>query len=258
MTFEHEHLNPNKFSDSAGTPWAGRAFDANNYAGDDGSAPEALMAVIARFHSQEASAEQVVDAIRESRLLVPLLANLGESEIGEHGHLVDKSAELSIVTVATPDEQNGMPVFSSVAAMQRWNPTARPVPVDARRVALAAVVEENTRVILDPESETEFAIRRPAIAAIAQDQNWLHPVRNSAVSEAIAEIVTQSPEFIDFKLVDADPKSHLRFAELELQLTLQPGLNQQQVAELMQNLAMGLGQSAEIAEHVDSLRVKLA
>ena len=128
-------MNSNRFSDSAGTPWSGRAFDVNNFAGDDGSAPAALISAIAKFHSGEALAEDVVDAIRESRLLIPLLADLGESEIGSHGQKVDKSAELSIVTVATPDDQNGLPVFSSVAAMQKWNPIARPVPADARRVA---------------------------------------------------------------------------------------------------------------------------
>jgi hypothetical protein len=35
-------------------------------------------------------------------------------------------------------------------------------------------------------------------------------------------------------------------------------LSEERVAELMQALAIGLGESAEIAEHVDSLRVKLA
>lgn len=258
MTFEREHINPNEFTDSAGTPWAGRSFDVNNFAGDDGSAPELLIETISNFHIGTASAEQVVDAIRESRLLIPLLAQLGESEEGAHGQTVDKSAELSIVTVATPDDQNGLPVFSSVAAMQRWNPTARPIPVDARRVALAAVVEENTRVILDPESNTEFAIRRPALAAIAQDLNWVHPVRNKEVHDAIAAVIAKSPDFIAFDVIDCDPKSRLHFAELELQLTLKPGLSEERVAELMQGLAIGLGESGEIAEHVDSLRVKLA
>ena len=258
MTFEHEHINTNKFTDSSGTPWAGRSFDVNNFAGDDGSAPARLIEVIAEFHDGLAMAEQVVDAIRESRLLIPLLAHLGESEEGAHGQTVDKSAELSIVTVATPDDQNGLPVFSSVAAMQLWNPTARPIPVDARRVALAAAVEENTRIILDPESKTEFAIRRPAIAAIAHNLNWVHPVRNQEVHNSIAAVIAKSPDFIGFDLLDCDPKSRLHFAELELQLTLKPGLSEERVAELMQALAIGLGESGEIAEHVDSLRVKLA
>lgn len=258
MAFEGEYMNPNRLSDSAGTPWAGREFDVNNFAGDDGSAPAKLIEAIAKFHRQEVNAEAVVDELRESRLLIPLLAQLGESEIGAHGQKVDKSAELSIVTVATPDDQNGLPVFSSVAAMQRWNPAARPVPADARRVALAAAAEENTRVILDPESDTEFAIRRPAIAAVAQGLNWVHPARNKSVFDEIDRITSQFELFEGFQLEDCDPKSRLHSAELLLQLTLKPGLDQAAVESLMQNFAVKLGESETIAEHVDSLRVKLA
>ena len=258
MTSDHEHINQNKFSDSAGTPWAGRAFDVNNFSQDDGSPPEALLHALLEFREGRANAESVVNAIRESRLLIPLLADLTEIADGAHGQKVDKGADLSIVTVATPDEQNGLPVFSSVAAMQRWNPKARPVPADARRVALAAVVEDNTRIILDPESETEFAIRRPAIAAIAQDLNWVHPARNAAVHQAIQNVTSAVEEFLSFDLVDGDALSRLHSAELQLELHLKPGLSQERLAELMQRLAIGLGESAEIAEHVDSLRVKLA
>jgi hypothetical protein len=258
MTFEHEHINPNRFTDSAGTPWQGREFDVNTFAGDDGSAPQALIEVLEKFRKQEALAEDVVDVIRESRLLIPLLANLGDSEEGAHGHKVDKSAELSIVTVGTPDDQNGLPVFSSVAAMQRWNPLARPVPADSRRVALAAAAEENTRVILDPENETEFAIRRPAIAAIAQGLTWVHPARNLKVFEELKSIVEQFGHFLKLELQDCDPQSRLHSAELLLEMTLSPGLSQEQVNELMQGFAMKLGESELIAEHVDSLRVKLA
>ena len=258
MTFEHEHINENRFSDSAGTPWAGREFDVNNFAGDYGSAPAPLIAALKKFQNGEALAEDVIDAIRQSRLLIPLLANLGESEVGAHGHKVDKSAELSIVTVATPDDQNGLPVFSSVAAMQKWNPIARPVPADARRVALAAAAEENTRIILDPENETEFAIRRPAIAAIAQGLNWVHPARNLQVFEELKRIVQQFDHFMMFELQDCDPQSRLHSAELMLVMTLSPGFSQEEVAELMQRFAVKLGESELVAEHVDSLRVKLA
>jgi hypothetical protein len=258
MTFENEHMNSNRFSDSAGTPWSGRAFDVNNFAGDDGSAPAALISAIAKFHSGEAIAEDVVDAIRESRLLIPLLADLGESEIGSHGQKVDKSAELSIVTVATPDDQNGLPVFSSVAAMQKWNPIARPVPADARRVALAAAAEGNTRIILDPENETEFAVRRPAIAAIAQELTWVHPARNLQVFEELSSIVAQFDSFLKLELQDCDATARLHSAELLLVMTLVPGLDQETVADLMQNFAIKLGESELVAEHVDSLRVKLA
>jgi hypothetical protein len=65
-------------------------------------------------------------------------------------------------------------------------------------------------------------------------------------------------DFLGFELVDEDVSSRLHSAELMLELRLKPGLPEERVAELVQQLAIGLGESAEIAEHVDSLRVKLA
>ena len=73
----NEHINPNRFTDSAGTPWEGRSFDQNSFADDDGKAPPELIQAITKFRAGAAGAEAAVDQLRVSRLLVPLRANLG-------------------------------------------------------------------------------------------------------------------------------------------------------------------------------------
>ena len=70
-------------ADSAGIPWAGRSFEPNEHASDDGSAPPAFVTALARFRAGEAGPEAVVDALREARLLMPLVAELGESGVGQ-------------------------------------------------------------------------------------------------------------------------------------------------------------------------------
>lgn len=256
---EHDHLfNQDPNADSAGVPWAGRAFEANPFANDDGSADANLIGELSKLRAGHGSVEGVVDAFRSARLLVPLLANLGDAEMGAHGQMVDKSADLAIVTVETPDQQDGLPVFSSVESMKAWNETARPVPVDARKAALAAAQEGNTRIILDPGSATEFVIRRPAIAAIAQSLPWLHPVKDERVQAAFAEATSGINEILGFELKDIDPQSVLAAAEVQLELRLVSGLDREQLDEIMQQLAKALAASHDIAEYVDSLRVKLA
>ena len=99
-----------KYSDSAGVPWEGRSFEQNAFAEDDGKTPKALAAALADVPIDKSA---LVAALTDSRLLIPLIATLGESEQGSHGQLVDKSAELAIVAVATPDKQTAIPVFSS-------------------------------------------------------------------------------------------------------------------------------------------------
>jgi len=255
----HDHLyNQDPLADSAGVPWAGRGFEPNNFANDDGSADPALIFALEALRGGCGNVEAVVDAFRSARLLVPLLAKLGESEIGAHGQVVDKSADLSIVTVETPDQQNGLPVFSSVESMKTWNPNARPVPVDAAKAALAAAQEGNTRIILDAGSPTEFVIRRPAIAAVAQGLPWMHPVKDERVKVAFAAATAGAPEILSFELIDLDPQSVLAAAEVQLQLRLVANLERDELDRVLQGLAKALAESSDIAEYVDSLRVKLS
>lgn len=253
-----EHINPDRFADSAGVPWAGRSFDENPYSDDNGEADAKLVAAIEGLHAGTGSAEQVVDAFRDARLLIPLLADLGEAGEGAYGQRVDKSADLSIVTVATPDGLDGLPVFSSVAAMAAWNPTARPVPSSASRAALAAAQEGNTRIILDPGSPTEFVLRRVAIAAVAQQLPWRPPHLRAEVATEFARVFQAYDAVADFELEAGDPLQLLRGAELLLVLKLKQGLTQDEFDELMKAIAQDLSQSAIVADYVDSLRVKIA
>lgn len=255
---DHDHLyNQDSLADSAGVPWEGRAFEANSFSNDDGSADATLTAALGSLRAGTGSVENVVAAFRSARLLVPLLAKLGESEVGAHGQVIDKSAELAIVTVETPDQQNGLPVFSSVESMKTWNSAARPVPVDAVKAALAAAQEGNTRIILDAGSPTEFVIRRPAIAAVAQGLPWVHPVRDDRVRAAFAAATAGSPEILGFELHDIDAQSVLAAAEVQLELRLVPDLERDELDRVLQSLAKALAESHDIAEYVDSLRVKL-
>jgi hypothetical protein len=158
--------------------------------------------------------------------------------------------------VLTPDNQKALPVFSSVATMTKWNPDARPVPNDGRKVCLAAASEGNTRIVLDPLSETELVIRRPAIAAIAQGFDWVPPERNPEVVEIINLSVEEIPEVESFTLVCGDPTARLRGQELLLVVYLQPGLSELELKGIEGKLFEQLGASERFVELVDSLAVK--
>jgi hypothetical protein len=250
-------MNPNRFSDSAGVPWEGRELEENRFAGDDGSAPEQFLTAISGFRAGELGQAAVVDVLRVSRLLVPLLAQLGESEIGANGLKVDKSAELSIVTVKSPDDQDALVVFSSVAAMQRWNPSSRPVPTDAIRVCLAAASQLSTRVVVDPGSDTEFVIRRPAIARIAQSLDWQPAELNQEVRAVVRDSVANESQVIDFELSSADPEAKLAGAELQVALKLVNGSSPADVRELLERVSKRWSESEAFASAVDSVSIKL-
>lgn len=244
-------------SDSAGVPWEGRSFDHGPASDDDGSVPAALALALSRFRQGEVGVAAVVDALRQSRLLIPLVAQLGDSGIGDHGHTVDKSAELSIVTVAGPDGRNVMPVFSSVDAMRRWKPLARPVPADAVRVALAAASEGTELVVLDPTSPTEFVIRRPALWAIAQSQPWIPSYLDGGVLEQFEASVADEPAVASVMLTAGDADARLAGPELVVELALLPGLARTELDALLARLQERWTASEAIAARVDSLAVRL-
>jgi hypothetical protein len=247
---------PSKFTDSAGVPWAGRSFDINPYSGDNGEADANLIEAISKFQSGQLGSAEVLRAVGQARLLIPLIANLGEGEQGAHGHQVDKSADLSIVTVLTPDNQRALPVFSSVATMTRWNPDARPVPNNGRKVALAAASEGNTRLVLDPMSETEFVVRRPGIAAVAQDLPWINPASNPEVVDIVNSLLADIGSVESFTLVEGDPTCKLLGQELLVVLYLEPGLSELKLKQLEEGFFEKIANSERFVELVDSVGVK--
>ncbi len=200
----------------------------------------------------------MVDALRESRLLIPLIAHLGDSGHNEHGQLVDKSQELSIVTVSGPDGRTVLPVFTSVAAMSAWNPRARPVPADAVRVALAAASEQTDLVVLDPTSDTEFVLRRPALWAIAQAQRWIPSYLDNDVLTEFLAAAEPEPSVVAVQLAPGDPDARLAGAELLVHLSLVDGLDRGALDGLLARLQQRWSESEIIAVRVDSLKVQLA
>ena len=215
------------------------------------------MAAIGRFRAGEAGEADVVDALRDSRLLIPLVAVAGELGTNDHGHAIDKSQELSIVTVMGPDGRSVLPAFTSVAAMTAWNPKARPVPATALRVALAAATENTDLVVLDPTSATEFALRRPALWALVQTQPWLPSYLDTEVLSAFMDAAELEPAVAAVQLAPGDPGARLAGPELIVQLSLQPGLDQRALDDVVIRLQQRWAENALIAARVDSLALRL-
>jgi hypothetical protein len=244
-------------ADSAGVPWEGRRFESNPHAGDDGSADPALLAALQAFHAREGDAVAVVDAYRSARLLIPLIAEKGDEGVGAHGLAVDKTQELSIVTVAAPDGRKVLPVFTSVAAMGRWDASARPVPADGVRTALAAASDDTDLIVIDPGSDTEFVLRRPAVWAIGQGLPWEPGHLSTEVFTGLQESIAGELAVLDLAVEPGDPTSRLRGPELVVHLQLMQGLDQQELDAVLARVARRWAADDRIAVLVDSLTVKL-
>lgn len=243
-------------TDSAGRPWAGRAFEASPWSSDDGTAPEAYLRALEAFRGGGAGPEAVVDALRGVRLLVPLLAEVGEVGRTASGHAFDKKAELALVTVAGPDGRRVLPAFSSAAAMSAWNPKARPVPAPARQVALGAAGDGTELVVIDPASE-RFGLRRSALEALARDLPWVAPWQDPEVGRAIRGAVAREPAVTTARVGTQDPKASLDGAELLVVIVLHETLDRIQVAELLARVQRRWTEDPVVRSRVDSMAVRL-
>ncbi|GGH46238.1 SseB family protein [Microbacterium album] len=244
-------------ADSAGVPWEGRQFEPNPHAGDDGSADPALHAALTAFRDGGGDQVAVVDALRRARVLIPLVAEKGDEGIGAHGLPVDKTQELSIVTVAAPDGRKVLPVFSSVETLARWDAKARPIPVEGLRAALAASAEQTDLIVIDATSDTEFVVRRPAVWAIAQEEPWQPSFANPDVFLGLQESVAGELAVIDLTIEQGDPRARLRGPELIVRLTLMSGLDRGELDAVLARLARRWSADDRVATLVDSLSVKL-
>jgi hypothetical protein len=200
--------------------------------------------------------KRVLHAIAQSRLLIPLLTEAGDIGVTPEGRTVEKTQELSIVTVAGPDGRRVMPAFSSVAAMHHWNPDARPIPVAGPQLAVAAAQEETDLIVIDAGSpESECGVRRTALRGVALGDPEPPAWADDRVRGAFASVLADDARVEAVALMPGDPEGRLLAPELEVHLLLAPGLDGGGLEELMQDLQQRLAVSEVIADRVDSMRI---
>ena len=111
---------------------------------DDGSVDPALgAALVARDQGA------ILLALTKARLLVPVVAMLGEVEYDERGLAHDKTSDMAVALLQGQDGRNALLAFTSTESLARWSPEARPMPAQAQLVATAAVQEGAAAIVLD-------------------------------------------------------------------------------------------------------------
>jgi hypothetical protein len=255
---------PHDPADSAGQSWAGRSFEPNAFAADDGSTPVAYAEALAAFRAlpedaaeHAAAHSSLIDAMRTSRFLIPLVAEAGDEGLNAEGLRVDKTQELAVVHVEGPDGQTVLPIFSSVAAMAAWRADARPVPADGLRAAASALLDNCDWVVIDATSDTEIVLRRPTLRAIAAQEAWIPPHVDPEVAADVGIAVSGDARISAFTLATGDPQATGLGPDLIILVSLEPGLSSQDFTQLLADFSTRLGESNTLTERVDNLLVRV-
>jgi hypothetical protein len=115
-----------------------------SFAGDDGAADPALLAAIG-----SGDHGRMLSALTRARLLVPVVALLGEVSYDENGLASDKSADMAVVLMTGRDGRRALLAFTGLASLRAWQADARPMPATAVLAATAAVQEDADAIVID-------------------------------------------------------------------------------------------------------------
>jgi len=255
-------------ADSAGIPFEGREFRDHPFQGDDGSTPENLGRSLDQFQSHLAgtdddaladAATSLVESLSSDRVLVPLIAEAGDIGYTDDGRAVDKSQELSIVTVLGPHGENVGLMFSSVADMAAWRADARPIPVEPARVAAWALTENVSRVVINPGT-APVTLRRGVMWSMVSDTSYLAPWKTPEVVTAIeARDLCGEIEGLESVTVHAGWRLDQGAGpDVIARVWLWPGLERDYLDHITTSLAEYWAARPEPLALVDGIRLELA
>ncbi|RBM23917.1 SseB family protein [Streptomyces sp. PT12] len=180
------------------------------FAADDGTADPALARALADWARDPGTEPAVLSALGGARLLVPVVAVLGEAETGEDGLRRDKSSEMAVLTLALPGGRRALPVFTATETLARWRSDARPVPVTTRQALAAAVQEGAGALVVDIAGPVAYELAGAGLRAVAGGGS---PASAPAVAEAVRAVLATEPAVAAAHLVpggDADATLALR------------------------------------------------
>lgn len=155
--------DPNAPSDR----FAGAQIPDPGFAGDTGAAAPEVTEALASYAADPGRYLEALAALREARLLVPVVALLGEVEHDERGLAHDKSSDMATVSITGRDGRTALLAFTGTDRMRAWNPEARPVPVPARLAAGSALQDGADALLVDIAGPVTLVVQGEDLGALA-------------------------------------------------------------------------------------------
>lgn len=163
------------------------------FSDDDGSADPRLSAALAAWAEDRTKEPEVLAALKGARLLVPVVALLGEVETDpETGLKREKTSDMAVPTLRAGDRR-ALPAFTSIASLALWDPAARPVAVPLHQALAAAAHEKADTVVLDLAGPVTYQLTGSALLALAEGRTDAGPLADPAVREAVRAAVSAEP-----------------------------------------------------------------
>ncbi|MCX4583341.1 SseB family protein [Streptomyces sp. NBC_01481] len=178
------------------------------FSDDDGTADPRLTAALAAWSADRTAEGPVLEALKGARLLVPVVAVLGEVEEDDQGGREasgkggggrrvgglrrEKTSDMAVPTL-TAGDRRALPAFTSIASLARWDPEARPVAVPLHQALQAAAHEKADTLVLDLAGPVTYQLTGRALLALAEGRTSTDPLHDPAVTTAVRDAVAAEP-----------------------------------------------------------------
>ena len=167
------------------------------FRGDRGGAEPRVAAALAAYQAGRGSEQAVLAALATARLLVPVVAVLADGTAAKG----DKDSEMVLPTLIGRDGRPAVLAFTSLDALARWRPNARPVPAEADRVWRGAVAE-GCAVVIDVAGPVPLAVEGARLAALAAGRQVPLPHQDPDVRDLVESALAGEPAVAGFSLAE--------------------------------------------------------
>ena len=157
------------------------------FAGDEGSGDPALRVALAAYAVDPGRQVDVLLALQSARLLVPVVAVLGELEVDAQGLAHDKTSDMATALLTGRDGRQALLAFTGLDTLAAWRADARPVPVTTALAARSALQEGAVALVLDVAGPTSYAVEGEVLDALARGWTLVR------TTEGLAWAETSSP-----------------------------------------------------------------
>jgi hypothetical protein len=146
-----------------------RSIPDPGFAGDDGAADPQLAAALAAYDADpQARHHETLAVLQHTRLLVPVVAVLGEIERGADGPARETSSDMAAVLMTGRDGRSALLAFTGSATLTAWDPDARPVPVTVHDAARAALQDDADALLVDVAGPVMMVVDRAELGELAR------------------------------------------------------------------------------------------
>ncbi|MEV7596170.1 SseB family protein [Kitasatospora sp. NPDC089797] len=231
--------------DFSNPAFVGKSIPNPGFSDDDGTADPALTAALARWSQDRAVEPDVLAALAPTRLMVPIVAVLGEVEVDEHGHKHDKTSDMAVPVLEAPDGRRALPAFTSLEALARWRADARPAPTAAPQAAMVAFSERADTLLIDPAGPVTFLLTGARLRALAENRRYLPPVRDPEVREAVRALLAAEPQVAGGLLAPSED------ADGVLAVVFDPALDRSGLQEAAQRVGRAVAEDPVLRVRLD-------